>query len=121
MQDDHTQHSERPNAYIGDAARDAMWRGHGGFEIAMSPLILGFLGYLADGRFGTTPLFIIVGAVLGLVGSVANQYYRYQARMDALAAERASAQPAPTGRRFGRVEPVEPTEADALENLEVSA
>ncbi len=116
---DTAQHSERPNAFFGDAARDVMWRGHGGFEIAMSPLILGFLGYLVDGRFEITPVFTVIGAIVGLVGSVANQYYRYQARMEVLAAERASKQPSPTGRRFSRVEPTEPEAAESFENLEV--
>ena len=89
--------SEGVNESVGDsplpherALRDAMWRGHGGFEIAISPVLLGLIGYVADERFGTTPLFIVVGAILGLVGAIANQYYRYVARMDELAAERAA-------------------------------
>ena len=93
MQIENTDTSQGANgasAEFGASMRDAMWRGHGGMEIALSPVLLGLVGYVADNRFDTTPLFIIVGAILGLVGSIANQYYRYVARMEVLAAERAA-------------------------------
>ena len=95
------------------ALREGMWRGHGGYEIALSPVIIGGFGWLLDSVIGTVPLFLIIGAVLGLVGSVANQYYRYQAAMEIETAKRLEQQPqvaeaAPSVRRsFGRVERVE--------------
>ena len=95
------------------ALREGMWRGHGGYEIALSPVIIGGFGWLLDSVIGTVPLFLIIGAVLGLVGSVANQYYRYQAAMEIETAKRREQQPqvaeaAPSVRRsFGRVERVE--------------
>ena len=95
------------------ALREGMWRGHGGYEIALSPVIIGGFGWLLDSVTGTVPLFLIIGAVLGLVGSVANQYYRYQAAMEIETAKRLEQQPqvaeaAPSVRRsFGRVERVE--------------
>ena len=90
-----------------------MWRGHGGYEIALSPVIIGGFGWLLDSVIGTVPLFLIIGVVLGLVGSVANQYYRYKAAMEIETAKRLEQQPkvaeaAPSVRRsFGRVERVE--------------
>lgn len=93
--------------------RDAMWKGHGGYEIALAPVILGGFGWLLDSVIGTTPAFLIVGAVLGFFGSVANQYYRYQAAMEIETAKRLAASPpveskTPSVQRsFGRVEPVE--------------
>ena len=95
------------------ALREGMWRGHGGYEIALSPVIIGGFGWLLDSVIGTVPLFLIIGAVLGLVGSVANQYYCYQAAMEIETAKRLEQQPqvaeaAPSVRRsFGRVERVE--------------
>ena len=95
------------------ALRDGMWKGQGGYEIALSPVILGGFGWLLDSAIGTVPVFLIIGAVLGLVGSVANQYYRYQAAMEIATAERLAKLPktgegAPAvGRSFGRVEAVE--------------
>ena len=95
------------------ALREGMWRGHGGYEIALSPVIIGGFGWLLDSVIGTVPLFLIIGVVLGLVGSVANQYYRYKAAMEIETAKRLEQQPkvaeaAPSVRRsFGRVERVE--------------
>lgn len=90
-----------------------MWRGHGGYEIALSPVIIGGFGWLIDSAIGTGPVFLVVGAVLGLVGSVANQYYRYQAAMEIENAKRLEKhagqnEAAPLVRRsFARVERVE--------------
>lgn len=111
---------EASDGVVGDAPRphdqalrDGMWKGHGGYEIALSPVIIGGFGWLLDRAIGTVPLFLIIGVVLGLVGSVANQYYRYQAAMDIANAERLAKRPnaavgTPSVRRsFGPVEPVE--------------
>ena len=95
------------------ALREGMWRGHGGYEIALSPVIIGGFGWLLDSAIGTVPLFLIIGVVLGLVGSVANQYYRYQAAMEIENAKRlekhaAQNEVAPlVHRSFARVERVE--------------
>jgi len=112
---------EEVNRYLVDAPtpheralRDGMWKGHGGYEIALSPVILGGFGWLLDSVIGTVPVFLIIGAVLGFAGSVANQYYRYQAAMEIETASRLARNPKPVSqatpllsRSFGRVEPVE--------------
>ena len=70
---------------------DAMWSGHGGWEMAFTPFLLGGVGWILDTEFGTMPLFVIIGATLGLFGSVANQYYRYTSRMEVATAKRMAA------------------------------
>ena len=120
MQQDLGRIEEAADGVVGDdprphekALREGMWRGHGGYEIALSPVIIGGFGWLLDSVIGTVPLFLIIGVVLGLVGSVANQYYRYKAAMEIETAKRLEQQPkvaeaAPSVRRsFGRVERVE--------------
>lgn len=79
------------------ALTDAMWRGNGGWEIAVTPVLLGGLGWLLDESIGTRPLFTILGAVLGLIGAVANQYYRYVDRMALATEERMQAREAEFG------------------------
>lgn len=73
---------------------DAMWRGHGGLEMAVSPLLFGFGGWFLDGWLDTRPVFTVIGAIVGLTGSVANQYFQYTHRMRVLAEERAAARDA---------------------------
>lgn len=84
-----------------------MWKGHGGYEIALTPVIMGGFGWLVDQLFGTSPVFIVVFAVVGLFGAVANQYYRYKFAMEKATAERMAKQEL-NGRLesapFGRIE-----------------
>ena len=68
-----------------------MWQGHGGWEIALTPALFGFAGWRLDVLLNTTPLLVILLATLGLFGAVANQYYRYTARMELAAQERRAA------------------------------
>jgi F0F1-type ATP synthase assembly protein I len=49
------------------------------FEFAAGPVVMGAIGWLVDLATGTAPLFLIVLAVLGIVGSFVSFYYRYQA------------------------------------------
>ena len=54
---------------------------HGSFELVVSPLILALLGYLLDSRVThTTPVFTVVAAVLGVVGSTIKLLYTYRAK-----------------------------------------
>jgi F0F1-type ATP synthase assembly protein I len=39
-----------------------------GFEIVLTPLLMGGLGYLLDGWFGTGPILAVVFFVLGVIG-----------------------------------------------------
>jgi F0F1-type ATP synthase assembly protein I len=49
--------------------------------LVLYPAITAFLGYWLDGRFGTWPLLFLVLLVVGVVGSFASAYYRYEARV----------------------------------------
>lgn len=80
----------------GQAMRDAMWKGHGGFEIALVPCFGGLAGWVLDDLLSITPILTIVLATAGLGGAVANQYYRYVASMEIATAERLAAQEAKT-------------------------
>jgi F0F1-type ATP synthase assembly protein I len=45
------------------------------------PALLGLFGAWIDSRTDTRPLFLLVLAALGVVGSFASAFYRYEARM----------------------------------------
>jgi Putative F0F1-ATPase subunit Ca2+/Mg2+ transporter len=64
--------------------------GHGMDAAFMIVLFFG-AGFGLDRLFGTTPIFMIVLTVLGAVGLFATFWYRYEARMQELEAERAGA------------------------------
>jgi F0F1-type ATP synthase assembly protein I len=49
------------------------------FEFAAGPVVMGGIGWLIDLAAGTGPLFLIVFAVFGVIGSFVSFYYRYQA------------------------------------------
>lgn len=95
------------------ALREAMASGHGGFEIALAPVFTGGIGWLVDRWLDTSPTFLIIGVILGFVGAIANQYYRYQdamereriKRLEAIADKEVASGIA--ARSFGRVEQVE--------------
>jgi len=100
--DDASQDSE-----LNTTMQDAMWRGHGGWEMALTPVLFGALGWAIDGWLGTSPFVTILGALVGLGGSVANQYYRYNDRMAELEESRRenlAAAVAPGAHRFAKTE-----------------
>ncbi len=91
----------------GHVMHEAVWRGNGGLEVVLMPVLTGFFGWVLDGAIGTTPIFLIIFAICGFAGSVASQYYRYAAQMNALHEARVakrSAQQDPTAPAFGLVE-----------------
>jgi F0F1-type ATP synthase assembly protein I len=62
-------------------------RSHGSFELVVSPLILGLIGWWIDGKAGTGPLFVILLAVMGVLGAIVKIYYEYRANMANVAAD----------------------------------
>lgn len=50
------------------------------FEFAAGPVIFGLIGWLIDRAAGTAPLFLVIFAVFGLVGTAAAFIVRYQAQ-----------------------------------------
>lgn len=99
-----------PQSAAGHVMHEAVWRGNGGLEVVLMPVLTGFFGWVLDSSVGTTPVFLIIFALVGFAGSVASQYYRYTAQMDALhearVAKRAAEQD-PAAPAFGMVEEVE--------------
>ena len=68
------------------AERQQLYQGFGetlalAFEVAFTPVIIGFMGYGLDRWLGTLPILTIVFAVLAVVGMSVRLYYGYEARM----------------------------------------
>ena len=51
------------------------------FELAVTPAILGGIGYMLDRWLGLLPVLTIVFFLLGVFGVAARMYYGYDARM----------------------------------------
>lgn len=49
------------------------------FEFAAGPVVMGLIGWLVDLALGTAPLFLVILALFGVLGSFVSFYYRYQA------------------------------------------
>ena len=62
-----------------------------GMEIAGTTLVFFLLGWFADSRLDTTPLFMIVCVVVALVAQFVKLYYVYNAEMSQLEAKRREA------------------------------
>ncbi|MEX2659659.1 MAG: hypothetical protein WD232_08175 [Acidimicrobiales bacterium] len=64
------------------------------FELALTPTIVGIVGWIVDGRLGVTPLFTLLFFFLGIAGVSLSVWSRYDAAMavheQAAAAARAS-------------------------------
>jgi F0F1-type ATP synthase assembly protein I len=57
----------------------------GAYELVISAVLVGFVGYLVDRWLGTTPLFVVVFAFMGFLGASASLYYRFRFKMAELA------------------------------------
>lgn len=51
------------------------------FELAVTPVVFGFLGYLIDMRLGTSPILMIVFALFAVIGSFVKLWYAYDGEM----------------------------------------
>lgn len=51
------------------------------FELAVTPVVVGLIGYGLDRWLGTLPILTIVLVLMALVGLSARMYYGYDARM----------------------------------------
>ena len=68
--------------------RQELYNGFGdtlarGFEIAVIPILFGFLGWFLDRRFNTMPVLTILLAVFALVGMAVRMYFEYETEMNA--------------------------------------
>lgn len=57
------------------------------YELAFAPVVMALLGLWLDKSVGTTPLFTILFAVVGLAGASIKAYYTYGRDMDRLRAD----------------------------------
>jgi F0F1-type ATP synthase assembly protein I len=58
------------------------------FTFAIGPALFGVTGRFVDTALATSPLFVVIGIVVGCLGSGATLWYRYQARMETLEADK---------------------------------
>lgn len=75
----------------GPTVTQGLDQSHGSFELVVSPLVMGLLGWWLDGRVGTGPWLAIVLAVVGVAGAAIKVYFGYRVRMDAVAEDARSA------------------------------
>jgi F0F1-type ATP synthase assembly protein I len=61
---------------------EQMGRATGGYELALSPLLLALIGYGLDRLLGTVPILTIVLASVGLIGVVVKIYFQYRSEME---------------------------------------
>lgn len=51
------------------------------FELAVTPVVVGLMGYGLDRWLGTTPILTVVFVLMAIVGLSARMFYGYDARM----------------------------------------
>jgi F0F1-type ATP synthase assembly protein I len=69
------------------ARGDHKYRGQGlanGLELVVPTVAFTLLGLWLDSEFGTAPFLLLFCFVFGVGGTFASQYYRYQARSEAI-------------------------------------
>lgn len=64
-----------------EMARDGVTRSSGSFELIGGALLFGLLGWFIDGLADTTPLFIVIGAIVGFAISAFSMMIQYKLRM----------------------------------------
>ncbi len=69
-------------AELHQGMQEGIARGHGGFDIALTPMLCGLLGFWIDSQFGWVPVLTVAFTVLGFIGVVVKTYYVYQYRMN---------------------------------------
>ena len=60
-----------------------MYKQAGGWELALSPVLLALVGYGLDRLFGIVPVLTVLFAVGGLAGAVTKLYFGYRTEMEA--------------------------------------
>ena len=78
--------ADRPAAADTRAAEltQSLHRSSGSFELAFAPVIMALIGLWLDRTFGTTPVFVVLLAVVGVLGAGISVFYGYRHRMASL-------------------------------------
>jgi hypothetical protein len=70
------------DASQGRDVNEGLSRGHGGFELAVAPVIFALLGLGLDSLFGIRPVLTILFTVVAFICVVIKQFYVYRHQMD---------------------------------------
>jgi F0F1-type ATP synthase assembly protein I len=73
-------HQPEPTSVAQEATR-SLNRSHGSFELALAPVILALLGLWLDRTIDTVPVFTLVFAAVGVLGSFTKVYFEYRNSM----------------------------------------
>lgn len=70
-----------------DLSTSALYNGFGNtlaraFELVLTPLVFGLLGWVVDRWLGTSPLFALGLGVVAVVAMMLRMYYGYQVDME---------------------------------------
>lgn len=65
-----------------EGMQDGIARGHGGYDLALTPLLFGLIGFWIDSKLGWIPLLTIVFTVVSFIGVILKTYFVYQFQMD---------------------------------------
>lgn len=86
MPHDTAPNADRPAAADSRAAEltQSLHRSSGSFELAFAPVIMALIGLWLDRTFGTTPVFVVLLAIVGVLGAGISVFYGYRHRMAAL-------------------------------------
>ena len=63
---------------------DAARKSTGSFELVLGPVLMALLGLAIDSWLGTTPLFILLLTLWGVIGAGVSLYYRYRSQVAAV-------------------------------------
>ena len=66
------------------SAREKQGYGDGltqALSLVVGPLLFGLLGAFLDSKLGTSPLFLLVFGLFGVLGACVTAYYEYRARI----------------------------------------
>lgn len=76
-----------PDATRPTKLTETLLQSTGGYELVLSALIMGFLGYAVDRWLDTTPFFVLVFSAFGFLSAAFSLYYRFKHQLKLLANE----------------------------------
>lgn len=71
----------------------------GAYELVLSAVVFGLIGFLIDRQIGSTPVFLLIFSIAGLAGATISLYYRYKHRIAEIQAETEALRNSATGER----------------------
>ncbi len=71
-----------------EGMQEGIARGHGGYDLALTPLLFGLIGFWIDSKLGWIPVLTILFTVVSFIGVILKTYFVYQYQMNIHLAER---------------------------------